>query len=331
MKIQKSINCVDLHTGGEPTRIVTGGIPKIKGKTMQDKKLFLQENLDSLREFLMYEPRGHKDMFGAVLTEAVNESSDFGVVFMDGGGYLNMCGHGSVAVVTLAIETGMIEAANGQKEVIFDTPAGTIKAIAEVKDAEVLNVSFDNVPSFLYKKDCIIKYKNYQDIKFDISFGGSFFAIVDISQFDLKIRSENTADISRIAVELREIINKEFEIIHPSLEHIKTVDLVEFYEKTDKGYKNVVIFGNGQIDRSPCGTGTSAKLASLYSRKELNLGEEFIYESILSTKFKGKVVQEVSLGEYKAIIPRISANAYITAFNQFVLSANDPLANGFVL
>jgi len=334
MKAIRSIHAIDSHTMGEPTRIVTGGIPGIPGKTMADKKLYLEKEMDNIRTAIMLEPRGHNDMFGSIITAPVNEGADFGIIFMDGGGYLNMCGHGSIGAITAAIETGMVEAVEPITKVGMDTPAGLVTAEAKVKDGKVQEVSIVNVPAFLYKEGVEVEMPNVGTIKFDISFGGSFFAIVHADQFGLRVEPNNANKLKDLALELRDIINRDVEIAHPTLGHINTVDLVEIYDAPthpDANYKNVVVFGQGQVDRSPCGTGTSAKLATLFTKGELKEGEDFIYESILGTLFKGKIVGTGELEGYTTVTPEITGAAYITGFNHFVIDPDDPVKYGFVL
>ncbi|SHJ67329.1 proline racemase [Tepidibacter formicigenes] len=334
MKAIRSIHAVDSHTMGEPTRIIVGGVPNIPGKTMAEKKEYLEKNMDNLRTAIMLEPRGHNDMFGSILTAPVNEEADFGIIFMDGGGYLNMCGHGSIGAITVAIETGMVEAKEPITEVVMDTPAGIVRSKARVENGKVKEVSIVNVPAFHYKKDVEIEVPEIGKITFDISFGGSFFAIVDAKQLGLKIEPKNAQKLTEVGLKIRDIINENVEIKHPTLDHIKTVDLVEIYDEPthpEATYKNVVIFGQGQVDRSPCGTGTSAKLATLYSKGELKEGELFVYESILGTLFKGRIVGTGELGGYKTITPEITGAAYITGFNHFVIDPEDPLKYGFIL
>lgn len=334
MKLIKSVHTVDTHTEGESTRVVVGGIPKITGHTMPEKKEWLEKHLDYLRTALMLEPRGHNDMFGAILTEPTWEDADYGIIFMDGGGYLNMCGHGTIGAMTVAVETGMVEVTEPITKVVQEAPAGIIRGEVLVEKSKVKTVSFQNVPSFLYKRDCALELPGYGKIKFDISFGGSFFAIVKAEQVGLSLVPENAEKLKELGIALREIINKEIPVQHPSLPHIHTVDLVEWWSETEtKGatLRNCVVFGQGQVDRSPCGTGTSAKMATLFAKGELKIGEEFYYESILGTIFKGEILGTTKVGEYEAVIPRISGSAYITAFNHFVIEEEDPLKYGFVL
>ncbi|UUV15522.1 proline racemase [Clostridioides difficile] len=334
MKFSRSIQAIDSHTAGEATRIVVGGIPNIKGNSMPEKKEYLEENLDYLRTAIMLEPRGHNDMFGSVMTQPCCPDADFGIIFMDGGGYLNMCGHGTIGAMTAAIETGVVPAVEPVTHVVMEAPAGIIRGDVTVVDGKAKEVSFLNVPAFLYKEGVEVDLPGVGIVKFDISFGGSFFAIIHASQLGLKIEPQNAGKLTELAMKLRDIINEKIEIQHPTLAHIKTVDLVEIYDEPthpEATYKNVVIFGQGQVDRSPCGTGTSAKLATLHAKGELKVGEKFVYESILGTLFKGEIVEETKVADFNAVVPKITGSAYITGFNHFVIDEEDPLKHGFIL
>ncbi|WAW14250.1 proline racemase [Peptostreptococcus equinus] len=334
MKFSRSIHAVDSHTAGEATRIVVGGIPNIIGANMPEKKQWLEDNLDYLRTAIMLEPRGHNDMFGSIITQPTNPEADFGIIFMDGGGYLNMCGHGTIGAMTVAVETGMVEVKEPITKVVQEAPAGIIRGEVQVEEGKAKKVSFKNVPSFLYKKDQEVELPGYGKIKFDISFGGSFFAIVKVDQIGVEIKPENAAILNSVGMQLRDIINNEIEIQHPELAHIKTVDLIEWWSETDTPgatLKNCVVFGQGQVDRSPCGTGTSAKLATLHAKGEFKEGDKFYYESILGTIFEGEIVGKAKVGEFDAIIPQISGSAYITGFNHFVIDETDPVKHGFIL
>ena len=334
MGLTKSVYAVDSHTAGESTRVVVGGIPKIPGKSMPEKKEWLESRMDYLRTALMLEPRGHNDMFGAILTSPTTEEADYGIIFMDGGGYLNMCGHGTIGAMTVAVETGMVEVTEPITKIVQEAPAGMIHGEVLVEGNKAKTVSFQNVPSFLYKQDQEVELPEYGRIRFDISFGGSFFAIVKAEQVGLSIVPENAEKLKALGIALRDIINREIPVMHPTLSHIHTVDLVEWWSETEtKGatLKNCVVFGKGQVDRSPCGTGTSAKMATLFARGELKVGESFYYESILGTIFEGKILDTAKVGGYDAVIPQITGSAYITAFNHFVMEKNDPLKYGFVL
>ena len=338
MKLNKMISFIDTHTAGEAARLVTAGVPKIPGKDIVEKKQYLIDNLDDLRKSVMFEPRGHQDMFGAFLLPPTKEEADFALIFMDTGGYLNMCGHNTIAAVTAAVETGMVDVEEGatEKEVVVETPAGLIYATAKLKDngAKVKEVSFKNVESFLYKRDLELDVEGVGHIKFDISFGGSFFCILSADQLGLEVKPENASKLKEAGLKIRDAVNANVEIQHPTLSHIKSVDLVEIYDKPshpEATYKNVVVFGDGNIDRSPCGTGTSAKLATLYAKGELKPGEPFVYESILGTLFKGRIVEERKLADFDAIIPEITGSGYILGFSNYVYDPDDALTYGFLL
>lgn len=334
MEFAKSINVIDTHTMGEPTRIIVGGLPVIPGNTMPEKKKYLEDNLDHIRTMAMHEPRGHKDMFGAIITQPTCSEADIGVIFMDGGGYLNMCGHGSIGVSTMLVETGMVERVEPITEIVLEAPAGLIKAKVEVENGKVKGASITNVPSFLYKEDIEIEVPNVGKVKLDISFGGSFFALVNANQLGMKVDLENVNELVKVGLVIRDILNRDVKISHPEKSHINTVDLVEIYDLPSKegaDFKNVVVFGMGQFDRSPCGTGTSAKLATLYAKGKIGINEPFVYESITGTTFTGRVLKETKIGEYTGIIPEISGRAFITGFNQLVVDPDDPFKDGFAL
>ncbi|NMA85762.1 MAG: proline racemase [Tissierellia bacterium] len=330
----QSLHAIDSHTMGEPNRTIIGGLPPIPGETMVDKKRYLENNLDYIRTAVMHEPRGHSDMFGSIITAPTVKEADLGVIFMDGGGYLNMCGHGSIGAATIAVETGIVKAVEPFTDIVLETPAGLVKAKAKVENGKAREVSIINVPSFLYKKDVQVELPDIGMVTFDIAFGGSFFAIIRDSELGISIEPENTNIIIERAMKLREIINKEIKVQHPTKPHINTVDLIEVYgrpKSEDADYQNVVVFGSGQADRSPCGTGTSAKMATLYARGELGINQPFVYESIINTKFKGRILEETRVGEYKAIIPEMTGSAYITGFNHLVIGEEDPVKYGFLL
>lgn len=334
MKFNRSIHAIDSHTAGEATRIIVGGIPNIVGNSMPEKKQWLEDNLDYLRTATMLEPRGHNDMFGSIVTQPTNPEADYGIIFMDGGGYLNMCGHGTIGAMTVAVETGMVEVHEPITHIVQEAPAGIIKGEVSVENGKAKKVSFENVPAFLYKEDQEVELPGYGKIKFDISFGGSFFAIVKVDQIGVEIVPENADTLNRLGMQLRDIINAEIPVQHPEMPYIHTVDLIEWWSETDTPgatLKNCVVFGQGQVDRSPCGTGTSAKLATLYAKGKFKMGEKFVYESILGTVFEGEIVGTAKVDTFDAVIPKISGSAYITGFNHFVIDETDPVKHGFIL
>lgn len=319
------IETVDAHTMGEAARIIVGGIPVINGQTMMEKKQYVQAEMDHLRKLLMHEPRGHLNMFGAILTEPCEEKCDLGVLFMDSGGYLNMCGHGTIAAITVAIQTGLLEKKN---KVLLNTPSGMVECFVTYENDKVKEVSFVNVPAFLLEKDIKILVKDEGWVTVDIAFGGSFFAIVGAKQFDLHLDIEEQDRITALGMAIKDAANEQLTISHPEIPEINTVDLVEFSLQLGANhYKNTVVFGEGQIDRSPCGTGTCAKLATL----DLKRGEQIIQESIIGSQFKGTVVDFTKVKNYEAIIPKITGSAWITGFHKFSLEATDPYTEGFLL
>ena len=335
MKITKQLIAVDSHTMGEPTRIVISGLPNIVGNTMAEKKQYLVDNHDHLRTAIMLEPRGHNDMFGSIITTPTMKEADLGIIFMDGGGYLNMCGHGTIGAMTVAIELGMVEAVEPYTYITLEAPAGLVKGKIKVEDGKAVEVSFENVPSFLYQKDVEVFIPELdKKITIDVAFGGSFFAIIEAVQLGIEIEPKNTSDINKLGMQILKAVNEQVKVQHPELEHIKTIDLVEIYgppKKADSTLQNVVIFGQGQVDRSPCGTGTSAKIATLFTKGKLKKDELFVYESILGTQFKGRVLDSYTKNDVLYVIPEITGSAFITGINQLLIDPKDPLKHGFIL
>ena len=336
MNISKQLIAVDSHTMGEPTRIIVSGLPNILGDSMQEKKAYLESKLDYVRTVAMHEPRGHNNMFGAIVTAPTTKEADLGIIFMDGGGYLNMCSHGTIGAMTAAVELGMVEVKEPITTITLDTPSGLVKGDIEVINGKAKSVTFVNVPSFLYKENVEVYIQELgKKITVDISFGGSFFAILNIDQLDgLEILPSNANKLAEIGVSILKVVNKEIKVEHSELKHIKSIDLVEIFgppRKSNSTYQNVVIFGQGQVDRSPCGTGASAKMAALYSKGKLKKGESFIYESILGTQFKGCIIETYEKDGYKYIIPQITGSAFITGMNHLLIDPDDPFKHGFVL
>lgn len=334
MNIANSIRVVDTHTVGQATRIIIGGLPVLKGSTMMDKKLYFMKHYDHIRRACMLEPRGHADMFGAIITEPTDPTCDYGMIFIDGDGCLNMCGHGTIGVATTLVELGMVAVTEPYTKFRLESPAGPVDVSVRVENGRAIDVSFRNVPAFLYKENVTVSVPMLGNVTVDIAFGGSFFGIVNKDQ--LGIDDICPAQISTIipkAMSLMKCINEQIEIKHPEL-NITSVDLIEIYgpPKTPSAdVQNVVVFGHGQVDRSPCGTGTCAKLAALVKKGKLALNQEFVHESILRTRFRVRALQHTKVGIFDAIIPEITGDAYITGFNNLLLDDNDPFKNGFVL
>ena len=330
-RFEAAFTVVDSHTVGEFTRIVLSGFPELEGNTMMELNIFLVNHCDHYRTALMLEPRGHHDMFGVILTEPISEEADLGVIFMDTGGYLNMCGHGTIGSATVAVETGLVPVTEPYTEVVLEAPAGIIRTKVKVENGKAVEVTLTNVPAFLYKDNLSVEIDGVT-IPYCISFGGSFFALVDASKLGYNIVPSAVPALQTLGMKMLEKINKEVSVQHPTLD-INTVDLVEFYGPTpnpeNADMRNVVIFGEAQADRSPCGTGTSAKLATLYAWDEIKIGEEFRYESFTGSVFKGVIKEEASVGEFKAVIPQITGSAYITGMGTYVIDPTDPLKYGF--
>ncbi len=334
MRFKKLIHTIDTHTVGEPTRTITGGIPPISGDTMSEKMLYMEKEMDWIRKALMFEPRGNDVMSGVILTEPCDERADIGVIFIEVGGYLPMCGHDTIGVATALIEAGIIEAKEPVTEIILDTPAGLVEVKVDVKDHVAKDVSFRNVPAYVFGQDIEIKTDDFGKIKVDIAYGGNPYIILPASDIGLKIIPENGTEIVRIGNKIKKEVNNQVDFYHPEKPFVKEITHVMFTGKAnlkDSDTKNAVVIPPGAIDRSPCGTGTSARLANLYYKNKVNKDEELVFESIINTVFKGKVLEETEVGEFKAIIPRITGRAYVTGLNQWVIDPEDPIPEGFLL
>lgn len=329
-----SFFAVNSHTMGEPTRVILNGFPEIKGKTMMEKKQYLAEHLDYLRRALILEPRGHADMFGAVVTDPTQpDKADLGVIFMDSGGYLNMCGHGSIGVASVAVDQKLVEVTEPYTRVVLEAPAGLIETKVKVENGKAREVTITNVPCFLYRRGVQLDLESFGAVKMDISFGGSFFALVNADKLGLALTPGNVPALVRTGMEILQKINAQEHVQHPYLD-IRTVDLVEFYGAADKSeatLKNVVIFGDGQVDRSPCGTGSSAKVAALYQKGRLQMHEEFVYESITGSLFRAQVCRETKAGPFDAVVPQVTGSAYVTGLQEIFIDPDDPLKYGFQL
>lgn len=334
MQSIKSLYAIDSHTMGEPIRVILEGFPDIPGSSMMEKRSVLQKEYDYICKAAMNEPRGHQNMFGAILFPPISKEADLGVVFMDGGGYLTMCGHGTIGMATVAVEEKLVPVTEPYTELKIEAPAGIVHARVHVQNGRALEVSFTNVPSFLSHKDVTIDVPGIGGVHLDVAYGGNFFAIVDSAPLDLTLSPEHVDRISSLGSAIRDAVNSQLVIRHPLLDSIATVELVEFYGPATNPkatLKNVVFFGKNQLDRSPCGTGTSAKIATLYAKGLLKMGEPFVHEGILGTLFTGRVVGETTVGEYPAVIPEITGRAFVTGKNQLLFEDDDPFQHGFNL
>ncbi len=332
MQLDRMITTIDTHTAGEPTRIVTGGIRPIPGRSMQAKKAWMTDNADDLRKMLMWEPRGHRDMFGAVLTAPVSTDADMGIVYMDGGGYLDMCVHGSIGAVTAMIEGGMIGPidpdGDAAQTVVLDTPAGIVHATAHLSHGRVKGVTIRNVPSFFYASMEIV-LEGVGALPVSICYAGNYFALVKSKDLGIDVDPRQVDRLIASGLAIREAVNRGIEIRHPESGAPGRVNLVEVYDEAADPPCNVVVFGSGQADRSPCGTGTGAKMALLHSQGRLTVGRPYPYRSIIGTEFVGEIVAETKMHDRVAIVPAVTGSAHIMGFHQFVVDAQDPFKEGF--
>ncbi len=324
------ITVTDAHVAGEPLRLIIGGL-LLKGKSILEKREYMMKNYDFVRTATMLEPRGHADMYGAVLTEPRDPRADLGVIFIDTALYNNMCGHGSIAVATIAVETGLIPVTEPETEVVLETGAGLVTVKVYVNNGKAMGATLLGVPSFLAKADVALDIEG-KEIKADIVYGGNFFAMVDMGQLGLTHSPKNIEQFIRYGTEIRNQANTLIELRHPEKPHIDTVDDILFTAGPSfpgDTYKSICFLGKAQIDRSPCGTGTCARMAAMYARGTLKKGETFYHESIVGSVFEGKVLEETRVGDLPAILPAVSGRAFITGFSTLHIDGDDPLKYGF--
>ena len=337
MKFSRMISVVDSHTAGEPTRMVVDGVGKVAGATMAEKLAYLKTEKDWIRKILMTEPRGHRDMFGVFLLPPVDPTADAGIVFMDGGGYLNMCGHGSLGMCAMLVETGRKETTGNQTPVRLESPVGMVEGTVHLDDnGRIRDVSLVDVPSFAFALDQKIQVPGLGEVKVDVGYGGNFFAIVSAQSLGIaSIGPENTVDIIRTGIAVRDAADAQIQVSHPDYPHIKSIDLcmitAEPSSPDHADARNMVVFGDGQADRSPCGTGTCARMAVMHRKGLLKTGEAFRHESSIGSVFRAKVLRETTVGDFPGIIPEIACRPYITGFNRYVLDPDDIFQEGFSL
>jgi proline racemase len=328
------ISALDTHTAGEPTRIVMSGLPPIRGETLAEKWDYARSHLDHFRRALMHEPRGHRDMFGAIVTPPCRPEADWGLIFMDSGGFLTMCGHGTIGTAIALVQMGLAEPKEPETVIVFDTPAGLVRAHVCVEHGQAVQAWIQNVPAFLYRADVPVHVPGVGQVQVDIAFGGNFFALVDARELGVAVDPANARQLVSLGLLIRDSVNDQVEVQHPLEKHINKIELTEITAPPTKPgahAKNVVIFGEGSVDRSPCGTGTCARMATLYAKGQLGLGEVFVHESILGSLFEGQLLEEAPLGEFKGVIPRVGSSAYITGIQQFIIDPDDPLKYGFFI
>jgi proline racemase len=324
---------VDLHTAGEPLRVVTAGVPRIPGKTMLEKRRYAKENLDHIRKSLMWEPRGHADMYGAYITEPTSSNADMGVIFMHNEGYSDMCGHGIIALATLAVKQGLVKTTTLETRVGIDSPAGFIEAFTQWDGHKVGTVRFKNVPSFLYKKDLTIETPSFGSLGVDIAFGGAFYAYLSNENLGLEVHPDNYRALILLGDEVKKAVMAITKVQHPLEPELNQLygTIIDGRPRFAGTQSNVCVFADREVDRSPTGTGTAGRVAQLYARGKLKRGEVLVNESIIGTTFTGKVLEETKVGDLDAVIPEVSGRAFITGFNQWVIEEDDPVAEGFFL
>lgn len=331
------IRTVDAHTAGEPLRLIVEGFPAPPGRTMLEKRAWVKARCDYIRRALMQEPRGHVDMYGAVFTEPVAPGSDAGVLFMHNEGYSTMCGHGVIAVITIALERGLILPRTEPPAIVLDSPAGPIRTSADVVRSNgvtrVQSVTFANVPSFVLHPGLAVKLGS-RDVRVDVAFGGAFYAVVDAESVGLAVDASRLADLRRVGMEIKHAVERTVPIAHPlerGLEGIYGTIFTGPPQREGADLRNVTIFAEAEVDRSPCGTGTCAVMAVLSAMGLLEDGQPFTHESIIGTTFRGRVVGRTQVADYDAVIPEITGSAWITGEHTFLLDDADPLKEGFRL
>ena len=333
----RRIRTIDAHAAGEPLRLIVEGYPRPEGRTMLEKRAWVKRRHDRLRRALMFEPRGHADMYGALLTEPVGDDSHAGVLFMHNEGYSTMCGHGVVAVVTIALERGLLHLPDGETTAVLDSPAGPIRARATLVErdgaARVERVAFVNVPSFVLFPGLAIALGS-REVPVDVAFGGAFYAIVDAEAAGLSIGAAHLGALRAAGMTIKKKVESQVRVAHPlepGLEGIYGTIFTGVPESPDADLRNVTVFADAQIDRSPCGTGTSAVMAVLDAMGLLAADRPFVHESLVGTQFRGRVVDRTQVADRAAIVPEIEGSAWITGEHTFLIDDDDPLKAGFRL
>ena len=351
----RRITTIDAHAAGEPLRLVVGGIPAPPGATMLDKRASLRRRRDRLRRALMHEPRGHAGMYGALLTEPVSPGSDAGILFMHNEGYSSMCGHGVIAVVTIALERGLLVRPNPAADIVLDTPAGPVRARPHLRPAgsgsprpsrrpdsddaartpgpRVERVSFANVPSFVLQGGLPVTL-GARTFPVDVAFGGAFYAIVDAEAAGVPLRAERLEDLRALGMEIKRAVERVADVAHPDELRLRGIYGTIFTgppEHEGADLRNVTIFADAQVDRSPCGTGTAAVMAVLDALGLLGSERAFVHESLIGTRFRGTVDSRTAVGEFPALCARIEGSAWITGEHAFLIDDDDPLRTGFLL
>ena len=325
---------IDSHTAGEPTRLIISGVAPVPGQTMEEKRHYFMDNMDHIRLQLTREPRGHKGMLAALVTEPTTEGADFGLIYMDARRYPYLCGHATIGAVMTLIEAGVLEARGQEMIVIVDTPSGPMETRAEVKNGKVESVAIQAVPSFVYRENETLDMPGIGRITVDTVCVGGFFAMVSADQIGLELAPANGHKLTELGMNIIEVANQQLEVRHPTRSEVTTVDVAEFYDPAGHSHgcgKNVVVYGQANMDRSPCGTGTAAKMTLLHHRGQLAINQPITNAGPLGTTFEGCLVAETRVGDFKAVVAEIRGSAYITGIHEFVLDAHDPFPEGFLI
>ncbi len=318
------ITVVDYHTAGEPFRIVTGGVEPLRGETVLDKRRDALARLDHVRRLLVHEPRGHADMYGCHVVEADDEGADLGVVFFHNAGYSTACGHGTIALVTWALDEGIVERREGENRVVVDVPSGRLEAVASVERGRVLRVRFRNVPAFVWGRRLAAAGREV-----DVAFGGAFYA-----SLPERVDAGELPRLIALGRQVKRDLEAHHEIAHPLEPELRDVYGVIFWQEEPGEpltQRNVTVFADGEVDRSPCGSGTSARLALLDAEGRLPLGDELRHLSVVDTAFRGRVVERTTVAGSPAVVTEVEGSAYRTGTAAFTVDPDDPLADGFLL
>ncbi len=326
------IQAVDSHTAAEPTRVITGGLPMVRGATMADKCDELKRLHDPIRRSLVLEPRGHAAIILAYLLPPTRDDADLGVVFANDAGYLGMCGHGAIGLATTAVAMGLVPTVEPVTEIVLDTPVGLVKCRVAVEGGRPKSVTITNVPSFLYRQRVVVDVHGFGKVAADIAYGGNWFAFVEADQLGLVVEKAHISVLMQAAVAIREALVRDgVRGVHPDSGEEEIIDHVKLFvplEGEHHGARALTLCPGTAYDRSPCGTGTSAKLAVLHAKGELKTGEHFDSESVLGTRFSARVIEETTVGKFPAVIAEITGSAWITSFATFVIDPDDPCRHG---
>ena len=333
MRSRLVLHAVDSHTEGMPTRVITGGVGVIPGATMSERRVHFMEHMDHLRTLLMYEPRGHSSMSGAILQPPTRPDADYGVLFIEVSGCLPMCGHGTIGVATVLVETGMVPVVEPTTTVRLDTPAGLVTVDVHVEDGAAKSVTIANVPAYSVALDRKITLPTGRTVTYDLAYGGNFYAILPLEQFDLPFDRARKDEILAAGLELMAAINEQEKPVHPLDPSVQGCHHVQLLAPgaTAQYSRHAMAIHPGWFDRSPCGTGTSARMAQLHARGELKVGQEFVNESFIGTRFTGRLLGETTIGDLPGVLPSITGRAWITATAQYLLDPTDPFPAGFLL